>query len=100
LLFEAQVDSLLSQTEKSKVMELTTSWKEEGRQEGLLEGRQEGEALVVLRQLRRRCGDIPALVESKLRALSSLDLEDLADALLDFSSLAELERWLDDRAGK
>jgi hypothetical protein len=98
LLFEAQVDSLLDQTEKGKVMELTTSWKEEGRQEGRQEGRLEGEVLVVLRQLRRRCGVIPALAESKVRSLSSLDLENLADALLDFSTLADLERWLDDQA--
>jgi predicted transposase YdaD len=112
LRFEAQVDSLLNQTEKSKVMELTTSWKEEGRlegrqggrtegrQEGRLEGRQEGEALVILRQLRRRCGVIPSLAEEKVRGLSAVELENLADALLDFSSLPDLQHWLDGRAGK
>ena len=75
-------------------MELTTSWKEEGREEGRQEGRQEGEVQVVLRLLRRRCGSIPSAIEPKLRALTVPELEDLAEALLDFSGVSDLDRWL------
>jgi len=42
LQFRRQADSLLSGREKAKVMEITTSWKEEGRAEGRVEGRVEG----------------------------------------------------------
>jgi hypothetical protein len=42
----------------------------------------------------RRCGDLSPAVESKVRALSPSELETLAEALLDFSGLSDLERWL------
>jgi Domain of unknown function (DUF4351) len=94
LLFEAQADRILNRTERIKVMELTTSWKEEGRQEGREEGRHEGEVEIVLRQLRRRCGPLPKRLDAKVRAFTIPELEDLAEAVLDFSSLADFERWL------
>jgi Domain of unknown function (DUF4351) len=94
LLFEAQADTILNRTERTKVMELTTSWKEEGRQEGREEGRHEGQVEMALRQLRRRCGPLPKRLDSKVRALTIPELEDLAEAVLDFSSLADFEHWL------
>ncbi len=102
LIFKAQADTLLNRTERTKVMELTTSWKEEGREQGRQQGRQEGRAegwqegqvQVLLRQLRRRFGPVPPPIKAKVQALSTGKLEDLAEALLDFSSRADLERWL------
>jgi predicted transposase YdaD len=75
-------------------MELTTSWKEEGRQEGREEGRHEGQVEMALRLLRRRCGPLPKRLDSKVGALTIPELEDLAEAVLDFSSLADFEGWL------
>ena len=72
------------------MLELTTSWKEEG----LLEGRQEESLRLVRRQLLRRCGPLPAEVEARLRELSLEQLESLAEALLDFRSLTDLTDWL------
>ena len=92
LLFNAQADTLLTRKEKTKVMELTTSWKEEG----LRQGRQEGRRQVVLRLLHRRCGSLPRAIESKVRLLPAASLENLAEAVLDFSALADLERWLEE----
>jgi Domain of unknown function (DUF4351) len=86
LLFEAQADTILNRTERRKVMELTTSWKEESRQEGQVE--------MALRQLRRRCGPLPKRLDLKVRSLTIPELEALAEAVLDFSSLADFERWL------
>ena len=92
--------------EKEKIMELTTSWKEEGRAEGKAEGkvegiaegkaegRVEGEVRVVLRQLERRCGVLPLPLLERVRGLSLERLEDLAEALLEFNGVADLERWL------
>ena len=49
---------------------------------------------VLLRQLRRRFGPVPPPIKAKVQALSTGKLEDLAEALLDFSSRSDLERWL------
>ena len=84
--------------EREATMELTTSWHREGRQEGVMQGRQEGvmqgkEALVE-RQLRRRFGAVPADLSARLARLSPDTLDDLGEALLDFSDPADLEQWL------
>lgn len=57
-------------------------------------GEVKGEAEVVLRQLRRRCGDLSAAQEATIRALPLERLETLADALLDFSGAEDLRTWL------
>jgi predicted transposase YdaD len=66
----------------------------EGRREGRQEGRQEGEALLVIRLLKRRFGDVNSVQEARIRAMSAAKLETLAEALLDFRSLADLDEWL------
>lgn len=67
-------------------------------QKGLQQGRQEGELAVILRQLTRRIGTVEPEMQQRLRQLSTTQLEDLAEALLDFSSATDLENWLRDRA--
>ena len=68
---------------------------EEGREQGRQEGRQEGELAVVMRLLTRRVGAIEPQLRSRLEQLSSIQLEELAEALLDFSSKADLVNWLE-----
>ena len=63
--------------------------------EGLQEGRQEGEANLVLRQLNRRVGDISPELLPNIRSLDLEQLENLGEALLDFQSLQDLEQWLE-----
>jgi predicted transposase YdaD len=75
-------------------MELTTSWKEEGIQIGLQQGRQEGECAIVLRQLTRRLGRIPVATRKRIERLSVPQLESLGEALLDFAQPADLTAWL------
>ncbi|MFN6498521.1 MAG: Rpn family recombination-promoting nuclease/putative transposase [Nostoc sp. DedQUE01] len=58
------------------------------------EAKEEGERIIVLRQLNRRVGNIPDALLSKIQGLSVEQLEALGDALLDFSTLADLEEWL------
>jgi flagellar biosynthesis/type III secretory pathway protein FliH len=87
---------------KEVVMELITSWERKGRAEGLREGLREGRAeglregqrLVVERMLMRRFGALPLGVRERLATLTADELTALADALLDFTSLAEVEAWL------
>ncbi|WNC31495.1 Rpn family recombination-promoting nuclease/putative transposase [Thermosynechococcus sp. PKX95] len=69
--------------------------RQEGRQEGWQEGLQQGETLVVLRQLRRRFGELPAGLEERIRQLSLHQIEALAEALLDFTTLEQVSAWLE-----
>jgi hypothetical protein len=48
----------------------------------------------VLRQLTRRVGELPQNVRSQINNLSLEQLENLSEALLDFSAIADLEVWL------
>ena len=70
-------------------------WIEEGR----LEGRQEGEATVTFRLLNRRCGPLSNATAARIKALPLEQLEALAEALLDFSSPADLAAWLAEHSG-
>jgi len=53
-----------------------------------------GEAKVTLRQLSRRCGLLTGEQESAIRSLPLERLEALAEALLDFEGMADLNAWL------
>jgi len=59
------------------------------------EGRQEGEANLVLRLLNRRIGGISAELSANIQSLSLENLENLGEALLDFQSVEDLEQWLE-----
>ncbi|WP_017749201.1 DUF4351 domain-containing protein [Scytonema hofmannii] len=75
--------------------------REEGREKGREEGREEGEIIgeqkVIIRQLNRRIGEIEAPFIEQIRKLPVEQLEELSEALLDFSTVADLEQWLQDR---
>ncbi|AUB38438.1 putative transposase YdaD [Nostoc flagelliforme CCNUN1] len=58
------------------------------------EGREEQARSLILRQLNRLVGAIPDALLSQIQGLSVEQLEALGDALLDFSTLADLEGWL------
>jgi predicted transposase YdaD len=66
----------------------------EGRQEGRQEGKQEGEAQLIIRLLNRRCGVLSPNQEAQIRSLDLNQLESLGEALLDFTTMADLEAWL------
>jgi predicted transposase YdaD len=58
------------------------------------EGRQEGEAALIVRQLTRLVGNLPEPQLQQIRSLPQARLEALGEALLDFASPADLQRWL------
>ncbi|MEA5559373.1 DUF2887 domain-containing protein [Nodularia spumigena] len=66
----------------------------EGKAEGRQEGRQEGEAQLIIRQINRRCGVLSPNQEAQIRSLDLNRLESLGEALLDFTTIADLEAWL------
>lgn len=51
----------------------------------------------ILRQLTRRVGTITPELHSRIQSLSLPQLEDLSEALLDFSDTADLVAWLHDQ---
>lgn len=65
-------------------------WLQEGREEG-----RQREAHFALRLLRRRLGTLTDPQQARIQALSVEQLEDLGEALLDFTAPAELDAWLD-----
>ncbi|MBE9083586.1 MULTISPECIES: DUF2887 domain-containing protein [unclassified Tolypothrix] len=56
--------------------------------------KEEGEKSLVLRQLAKRVGELPQEVSQQVESLSLEQLENLGEALLDFTSMADLQAWL------
>lgn len=68
----------------------------EGRQLGLLEGRKDEALSFLTRQLTRRIGSIAPETRKQIQTLSVEELEDLGEALLDFSEASDLTNWLNE----
>lgn len=91
--FQSELGSTES-TEREAIMELVTSWMEQGIAQGRQEGRQEGERALIVRLLTRRIGAISPELHARVQLLALPQLEDLGEALLDFTSAQDLEDWL------
>jgi predicted transposase/invertase (TIGR01784 family) len=61
------------------------------------QGRKQGQASLILRQLKRRLGEVKSSDEARITGLSIEQLEALGDALLDFSNRDDLLIWLDNK---
>jgi predicted transposase/invertase (TIGR01784 family) len=91
--FQVEIGTLEG-TEREDIMQIVTSWMEQGIAQGRTEGRTEGERSLVLRQLIRKLGTLPSSVEAQVQALDLPQLEILGEALLDFAHLSDLTDWL------
>ena len=97
LLGREEIENMLGLSELKQ-----TKVYQEALQEGEQIGEQRGEQTgalrearsLILRQLTRRIGAISPNSEANISALSIAQLESLGEALLDFSSSADLENWL------
>ncbi len=90
-------ENLIRQLFREDVMQESVTYQailRKGRQEG----RQEGEAAVILRLLSRRLGAVDPQRQGQIQGLSIPQLEALAEALLDFSTVADLVAWLDEHS--
>jgi hypothetical protein len=83
--------------DKDLIMQLSPLYLEKI-QAAELVGEQRGEAKglreLVMRQLKRRVGNISVDLETRIKTLPLAQLEELGEALLDFSLLSDLESWL------
>lgn len=61
------------------------------------EGREEATVNLVMRLLKKRFGELTPEIRSAITGLPLPVLEDLSEALLDFTSVADLQSWLAER---
>ena len=64
-------------------------------QDILQKGNKQGEERTIISRDYRRFGEIDSSLTDRIRVLSVEKLDDLAEALLDFSEVADLVTWLD-----
>ena len=67
-----------------------------GRELGEQRGRELGEQRTIIRLLNRRFGELDSSLVDKIKTLNIEKLDNLADALLDFSNINDLVTWLND----
>jgi Domain of unknown function (DUF4351) len=77
-------------TERENVMELTTSWMEKG----IVQGRESEGRRLVVKLLTRKLGNLSPELLVRVNGLNLDRVEALAEDLLDFTSVGDLERWL------
>jgi predicted transposase YdaD len=98
---EREFQEELSNYEEDKKMPYITSIERAGQLKGELIGEQRGELLeaqkLVKRLLTRRVGEIDKSLIKQIEALTIEALEELGEALLDFSNVTHLEEWLASR---
>ncbi|HIK13102.1 MAG TPA: DUF4351 domain-containing protein, partial [Oscillatoriaceae cyanobacterium M33_DOE_052] len=95
LRFDKQLISTMFREEVMRESVVYQDILQKGIAQGLEQGEKQGEVAVILRQLRRFCGRLNPEVESRIQSLSKPQLEELSEALLDFTNLADLQRWLE-----
>jgi Domain of unknown function (DUF4351) len=83
--FQSELGTIESD-EREEVMQIVTSW--------MRTGIQQGQVSMVMRLLKHKFGEIDSNVEARIKGLSSPQLEDLSEALLDFDRVADLTTWL------
>jgi hypothetical protein len=88
-LFQSQLGTMETR-EQEQIMQITTSWKEEGR----VEGKKDGQVATILRLLNRKLGNLPEKIVTRIKSLESSQLDVLTEDLLDFETLNDLNHWL------
>jgi hypothetical protein len=88
-----EMEELLNFTDQESIMALSEAFLQ-WEQQTQAKSRQDGEKALILRQLTRCMGELPDSVRAQIGTLAIPQLEALGEALLDFSSLADLETWL------
>jgi len=107
LQLEQEMSKVIPDMAREKIIEWTNPFirlgvlkgLDQGRQEGRREGRRLGEVELVLKLLHRRLGALTGEQEEVIRSLRLRGIEALGEALLDFRSRSDLNRWLKAHSG-
>ncbi|AFY58351.1 hypothetical protein Riv7116_5990 [Rivularia sp. PCC 7116] len=89
---------MFNRVETQQMLDITlkqTRVYREAKEEGREEGEQEATLRLVMRQLNKRFGELSEEMRSSISSLPLSNLENLSEALLDFTSLADLQAWLE-----
>ena len=87
----------ITRQEVERMLDITfegTRVYQEVKAEAMREGRQKEAASLIVRQLGKRFGELSEDFKVSIVGLSLIALEDLGEALLDFSDVSELKHWL------
>jgi predicted transposase YdaD len=71
---------------------------EQGIEQGIQQGRQEAitkEKDLIVRQIKRKVGNIDIELETRIKSLNLEVIEVLAEAIFDFATVEDLRNWLD-----
>ncbi|MEE3720055.1 DUF4351 domain-containing protein, partial [Tumidithrix elongata RA019] len=83
-----EIEKMFTQTDLKKTRVYQEAF-EEGKQEGL-----QRQAAMLLRQLTRKFGQISPRLKNRISKLSAVQLENLAEAIFDLETIADLNAWL------
>ena len=83
----------LEEDDRELIMRLKPLYQQD-RERAIQEGNLQGEQRLIIRQLNRRFGEIESSLIERVNGLSIEQLEALGEALLDFTSITDLEAWL------
>jgi hypothetical protein len=90
---ETRFEALIEQDANKEVQEMVITWEDalaDSEARGEARGIQTGEALLLKRQLGRRCGELPAWVDERLEQASREELEGWADRVLEAKRLEDV----------
>jgi hypothetical protein len=84
--------------EEENQMPFISPTEELAMERGVERGIEQGEQQLIFRQLNRRIGVIESSFIETIRTLKIDQLELLGEALLDFSTVTDLEQWLENNS--
>ncbi len=93
-----RINQQLEADDRELIMRLEPLY-QRNREQAKQEGRQEEGQNLILRLLNRRFGEIDASLIQQVQGLSIEQLESLGEALLDFTTVADLETWFNQQSG-
>jgi predicted transposase/invertase (TIGR01784 family) len=88
--FQAEIDRL-GVAQKEAIMQVTTSWEEQGIEKGI----EQGQRSLISLLLNQKFGSLPDTLSDRVSSLSPDQLSSLAIALLDFEAIEDLSQWLE-----
>jgi Domain of unknown function (DUF4351) len=91
---EEKLKTDIHRYKEGKRMPYISTWERLVKEDGRIEGLEEGTRNIILRQLQNRLGDINPGDQSRITELSLLQLDNLSVALLDFTKPQQLTTWL------
>lgn len=95
--FQTEIDRLEIR-EREEIMEIVTSWMEQGIEQGIERGIERGTRSLVLQQLTTLLGELSEPMRSQISELPSDRIQSLSIALLRFQTIDDLEQWLSHQA--